>query len=70
MSLQQIARDDEEIRCVSPQSVVPAASSRVLPFRPVTLSDGDRWRLLSEHDPDYAAYLSRMRDMQLARYGF
>lgn len=52
MSLPPIARD-EEIRCVSPQRLVPASSaSRVIPFpAPVSMSDADRLHALKDIDP-------------------
>jgi hypothetical protein len=71
MSLMQIARDDEDIRCVSPQRIVPASSpSRVLPFpSPATLSDADRLRLLDEHDPESATMIRAVLYRLSQRYG-
>jgi hypothetical protein len=70
MPLSQIARDDEDIRCVSPQRLVPASSpSRVLPFPSPTLSDADRLRLLDEHDPESAAMIRAVLYRLSQRYG-
>lgn len=67
MSLQQFARDDEEIRCVSPQRVV-SASSRVVPFRSVTMSDADRLHRLKEIDPEaHAMIMRRITALTVAR---
>jgi hypothetical protein len=73
MAYSQIARDDEEIRCVAPERLVPVpVQSRVLTFpqRSATMSGDDRLRLLQQCDPAYAAYLRRMINLQLARYGY
>jgi hypothetical protein len=57
MPYSQIARDDEEIRCVSPQRLV-SASSRVLPFTPPrAASSEDRLRELRSVDPETAAMI-------------
>jgi hypothetical protein len=58
----QLARDEDEIRCVSPQRLVPASSpSRVLPFRSpvVELSLADRLERLADLDPEGAAMIAR-----------
>lgn len=62
MSSPQIARDDEDIRCVSPQRLVSASSaSRVLPFpSSVTMSDADRLRALEAVDPEGHAMIARV----------
>jgi hypothetical protein len=68
----QIARDDET-PCVSPQRSSDVSTSRVLPFpssAPVTMSEEERWHLLTECEPEYAEYLARMRDIQLAHRGY
>ena len=66
---QQLARDNEDNRCVSPQRLVPASSaSRVLPFVPsVTMSPEDRLRELRAIDPETAAMIDRIIDTMHAR---
>lgn len=61
MSPLQIARDDEDIRCVSPQRLVPSSSpSRVIPFPSPVLSDAERLAALERHDPEGAAIIVRL----------
>jgi len=52
MSSPQIARDDEEVRCISPQRLT-SASSRVLTFPSpcVSLTPEARLRFLEQYDP-------------------
>jgi hypothetical protein len=60
MSSAQIARDEDEIRCVSPQRLVSASStSRVLSFAPRNPepSRAEKWRELQETDPRAAQML-------------
>jgi transcriptional regulator with XRE-family HTH domain len=61
MSLLQIARDDEEIRCMPPQRIAPPSSSRVLPFPSpvVEMSHEDRMRALDQYDPESAEMIRR-----------
>lgn len=56
MSVAKRVRDEDDIRCVSPQRLVEASSaSRVLPFpSSVTMSFEDRFRALREVDPEGA----------------
>jgi hypothetical protein len=61
MPFSQIARDDEEIRCVSPSRVVSVRSSRVLPFpSSLELSTAERLRRLEDIDPEGAAMITRL----------
>jgi hypothetical protein len=62
MSPLQIARDDEEIRCVPLQRVVSVpVQSRVLVFpSPVEMSPSDRLRRLEQADPESAAMIDRV----------
>lgn len=62
MSLVRILRDDEEIRCVSPQRLAP--SSRVLPFPSSArvLSHADYMCALEAHDPTSAAMIRRVAE--------
>jgi hypothetical protein len=71
MSLPRIVRDDEDIRCVSPQRLVLAsAPSRVLSFpSQPCMSDAERLRLLEEHDPEGFASLRNYLIRRLDRLG-
>jgi hypothetical protein len=74
MPVPKIARDDEGLNSVSPQTPASKSSaSRVLTFpssAPVTMSDAERLDLLASCDPDFTAYIRRMIDIQLANHGF
>jgi hypothetical protein len=69
MSLLQIARDDEEIRCMPPQRIAPPSSSRVLQFpSPVLeMSHEDRMRALDQYDPEVAAMIRAIAERHYVR---